>query len=413
MTKQNLACVLGIFSLLGASAAVMADPPAAAPPAPVAPDDAATAKAKAAVLNAQPSLLEGLQIQSGLTFRLRQPVGTIGYYKIVYKDQMLGQHGEATNRLDATHQFTFSKPDEAKPVTTTDAADTPRFLLDLTSGKGDLSGALFNALGVNSFLAPKLNLGPFRTAGQLSGRFDGREIDYALSIESPTVHPLSYAGIPHKANIANWLVVGFGGEQQYQHGLPNAVNQVTAQLTYRSFIGKATRWRPSKTRTVPFSAADITSAYKTKEALAAQGDVLAARGDQAPRTLAEDFILQLSAEFTPPTLPGGHPPPPGKFDPGTPAGYRAYVQDAYERYSAGYLTEPTYGVWLENTGQYKFTGDPQGDRFKYALAVVLSYWRDFGPKARSQFQLRYESGYDYGSQQERFDRVLLTAGLNF
>ena len=408
MPTCNFVFLASVLSCLGNSTVCMAPPPAAGQAAPAAPDTA-TVKRRTAVLNAQPSILEGLQIQSGLTFQLRQPVGTVGYYKVSYKDQLVSQHGTASTTLDATHQFTFDKnagPNQTKAIPTD--TDTPRFQLDLATGKGDLTGSLFNALGVNSFLAPRLNLGPFRTAGRLSGRFDGKEIDYALSIESPTVHPLRYAGIPRSANIANWLVVGFGGEQQYQHSLPNAVNQVTAQLTYRSFIGKATRWRPSKTRSVPFTIDEIIDAYKDPKELKDQADVISARGDQAPRTLAEDFIFQNAREFIRTVT--------GNIVPGastTPAGYKAYLLDAYERYSKGYLMEPTYGVWIENTGQYNFTGTAQGDRFKYALAVVLTYWRDFGPKARSQFQLRYESGYDYGNQQVRYDRVLASVGLNF
>jgi hypothetical protein len=427
MTKQSFVFLAGIFACMGNSAVCMADPPDVAHPAAtaspsgaaatsvlpttVAPD-AATVKAQTAVLNAQPSILEGLQIQSGLSLRMRQPVGTIGYYNVTYKDQMITQHGKSFQNLDATHQFTFDKATETKPnASPTDATDTPRFLLDLTSGKGDLTGSLFNALGVNSFLAPRLDLGPFRMAGRLSGRFDGREINYALSVETPTIKPLRYAGIPRSANIANWLVVGFGGEQQYQHNIPNAVNQITAQLTYRSFIGKATRWRPSKTRSVPFTLDDLNKAYHEKTNLIHEAFVITERGKNAPRTAVDDFIVQMASELG--LITGNGPPPTGGDDTSTPAGYTSYLQKAYTGFSNGYLTEPTYGVWVENTGQYKFTGDAQGDRFKYALALVLSYWRDFGSKARSQFQLRYESGYDYGNQQERYDRVLMSVGLNF
>ena len=370
-------------------------------------------------LSSPPPLIEGLRAAAGVSVNFRASLGTSSYYSLIYKDRTLTDRGTKINYLDTTHQFVI--PDETPKLP--NGATTPRvldtkdlpdetqsFLFNLATGSVQGSGNFFNALGINSFLAPRLNLGLFRTTGGISGSLDGREILVSLGVETPSLHlsqlkprgqrvtrrQRSLASVP-----ANWLNFGLAGRQQFQHGFAGAKDQLSGLITYRGFIGNSFRWRPSNTRTLPFTLEEFKAKYGTLKMAQERRIELSAAQNAHPTNKFPNLVDALVASLATNEAEV------------TEANYSEKVNQRYAALKAGYLLEPTWALWVESNGQYDFTGNAQGDRFKNNLATVATYAWDTGRGARSQIQLRYENGYPTGGSRDKVDRFVASFGLNF
>jgi len=296
--------------------------------------------------SASPSGIEGLQVTLSALATLRRPSTVSFYNKFSYKDTLLNEHGTKITNLDPTHQFVFDNVDQHL------GNDTNGLIFDLATGQGEAKGNLFKLLKISSLRGPEINLKPFRFAGQLSGRLDSKDIALNFGLEAPA------QSLPIKTkrgSISNWLILGAGGLSSWQHDIPDAKNQVSGVLTFRSFVGVARDWKPSRSRSMPFSLDDFLHDYPTLVAAKTHYNALLAADATADLPNLEDTMVL--AVVNPPI------PPQNQAD------YLREVPKAFEAMRKQYAKAPSWALWVEDSGWYMLTGDPQGERFKNGLTA--------------------------------------------
>lgn len=337
-----------------------------------------------------PSGLEGLSVSAGAAATLRANTPLHDYYKILLRDRVLSKRGTKVDLLDPSQQFAF--PDQSQDISN----DTPGFLFDLATGSGTGVGDFFQTLGTRSIRGPSLNLSPFRTTGNLVARLDGKEIGATVTVDTPSLHVPNLRGKP-KQSIANWLVLGVGGQGKWQHGIPDAVNAGAAVATFRGFLGTAWGWRPSRSRSMPFTIETLLKKYPTFESMKKRREDLYTSDPTQLESIMDSIVVNIS---------GLSAPPSGQAE------YEGAVRRAFDAERKSYALAPTSAIWIESNGAYQFTGTTSL-RFQRNVAVSYTLWWDTGSTSRSMLQFRYENGPPVGSTAAGIDRVLATIGLNF
>ncbi|MCW3055233.1 MAG: hypothetical protein JWN14_4403 [Chthonomonadales bacterium] len=328
------------------------------------------------------SALEGLQVLAGVAINLAGARNTLEYHKLLYKGQMLTEHGQPIKSADTTHQFLQDQPEKS---------DSPNIQLDFTHGSGTVQQDVLNAFGINKFPLPGINLYPFRSITRVGATLDGKQGNAAFGFETPAIHLVK--------GVANWIILGANVEGRWKD---QAKGETSGLATYRAFLGKAFWVRYARR---PFSAEDVLRVVGTKEKL----DAWDAKRNATGNKDLDNFIQRRKNDFVPGPVGVVIPPPP---DVSTQALYETYIRHGVGAFVSSYSIEPGKAFWIESEGWY----DPfnsHSPRFKGMTAIVATLYGNFNATTRSSVQLRYETGYDRAAPDTHVDRLLINLGLNF
>ena len=392
------ATLLILPSLLFGSSVLAQEPPppvpAAAPPVPAA--------------NPQNSFtVQGLQVNLGYQGEVKGDNKNSFYYQIKYKGQSLGEHGTAPKQTDITRQFSVPGTDAT--------SDANNFSLNIQQAAGTLKTGTFDGLGIQpiKFAIPALS--SLRGSAQASGTLDGKTVNTSVGMETYPILPLDQINRSSGANITNWLMFGLNGEHQSNTAAPSAnqsmgmvsnVNQNVGLATYRAFIGKAFGWsyrapnQPLVALTKVLERADTVVAARKLLGTAGQGQLN--QNDpvdqQVAFTVLRGDVVSVS-------------------DADPEATNKVFWQDKVQRqlvsYAKGYFQEPSDALWLESSGWYTLSGNPQGSKAKGIYAITLTHWFNSNDQTRPQIQLRYENGFDRAAPTVRENRFIATIGAAF
>jgi hypothetical protein len=332
-----------------------------------------------------PSKFAGVELVVGLTQGFR-PSFSKEYHRFSYKGQQLAEGGKKPTALDATGLFSL-------PVAPTLGGGVPGVTADIYEGTGKLTGDLFDAINLHELAVPKVDLGRyFYGASRVAGAFDGSSFNAAAGVEAFPLH-LTQLGLNKKLDTANWLVPGVLVSQAWERGQDAETSGIA---TYRMFVGRAFGWSRSAADPTPFDIDEFVKKHPDFASFEKFYREIQGRPLNAAKSVEEDFVVNQFGRVS-----------------ADPAHFETLLRGAFQRGIQNYHLQPTHAFWLESKGWYTFSGPSQGPRWKPLVALVVTVWGDFGAKARSQFQIRYENGFDRADPKTRQNRLLVTLGLNF
>ncbi len=344
---------------------------------------------------------EGFSFNGGLDM-FYHPSSTTTWYKITYKGNQLLAAGAAPAALDASGAFSLGDKSGS-------TATVPGFQLDIFQGTGGLAGTAFEGSNLQSFAIPRINLGPaFMVQSDIAGSMDGKSLNGQVGIEH---FPFNLRDLGLKnTELANWLIPGVAAAEAWTNGQPSTPGVGIATL--RGFLGKAWGYVHTKTMQPQFAQEDYLAKYPTFKALGdAMSDLISGKRNAPPM---DAFAL---------TVGGAHQVHPGdsgftddeRAHPETVSAerYKKVVNEEYTLLLDKYLKVPSYTLGVETKNWYTFAGEPNGPRWKPMVAAVFTLWNDYGTKARSSLEFRYENGFAWSDPKTRQNRFMITAGLNF
>ncbi len=307
----------------------------------------------------------GIQIQLGGIIQNNGDHKSASFHRIIYKGKMLNQSGEEQKNTDPTHQFLSSGK-----------SDSNDLMFDLVQGSGNVKNDILNGIGIDKLPIPKL-FGPnYRSVLRGGGNLDGSSGNLAFGYETHALHVNGLSG---------WLIPGVNAERRWMKGTkPESLGT----LNYRMFTG-ISNW--GKIKRVPFALEDVIKSAPTWDRL---HGFLATPPDTKNKDLFMFLIGQAkSLAFA--------------RDPGV--GYAEKITHAYETQAKTYQLGLMDALWIEGDGWWDMVGQDH-PRLKTFAAFVWTVFREMKTSGHTQFQVRYETGFDR-SQPDRINRVMGTLGF--
>lgn len=307
----------------------------------------------------------GLQLLLGGTFQNTGTHKSDSFHRIIYKGKMLSTNGEQAVNTDPTHTFISSGQ-----------SDSNDLIFDLVQGMGTTKNDVLNGLGIDKIPLPKL-LGPsFRSALRGGANMDGSAANLSMGYETKLI-PIKWAQ-------SGWLIPGINAETRWAKG---SKQETVGTASYRLFMGSGSWGRHKR---VPFTFQDVVRYAPTVEKLKS---FRRTKPNTGIKDLDSFLVYQSRSEsFEDPALI-----------------YNEIMLKKYDTEAGGFQLSLDNAIWVEGDGWWDAIGK-RATRAKTFFAFVWSVYRDLNTAAKTQFQIRYETGFDR-TQPDRINRVLGTVGF--
>lgn len=348
------------------------------------------------------------QLGGGYLMNLTGSPANAGYYKLLYKGQLLSKSGTPPTLANV------GKPFDLLPSRSNAGGDSSDTLFSLDRGNAQVNGFL-----AQFFKEESVRLGnvPFRLAANLTARGDGKQYNLALGAESQPIHPLHWLNQATGLGITNYVMFGFSGQHEFRSDTLGT-DQDTALLTYRAFIGRGFQWVKSKKLQSAVDALNKTTINRVKPPTAGSDFYGAVQteykntreGLAKVKTLpsVEDtFFLQLVE-----LIDGGSLDKPKTLD-----DWKKLVSEYTKDFHSSHMDRPSYAIWIDSSAWYDLTGRIDATtapaRFNNLFGATLKIW--LNPKGESEnwLQVRYENGRDRSAPTINKNAVYFSIGTSF
>lgn len=330
-----------------------------------------------------PSLINGLEIEAGYLSNLDAGGEDDSFYKINYRGAQIKERGTP---------FKYSSHlDLESPKLDSGAGDRSKISFSLENGVGQLGGNLFELDLVQTIKFADISTEMIRGNANVAGNSEA--ISYSVGLET---RPFRLPGLA-KTNWSNWAVFGLNA-QRTETKVDGSKTDSTGLFTYRLFAGKAFGWRKSanvsETQKKLLNGI-LQQAPTYEDAKAAYESIKAI--DPSSRTVPQQLLFDAYSEH------GG--------ESGL-AAWRQTLTELTEGHADAITDQPTFAIYLENSGWYDFESESDDDELKNLFTATADYW--FLRHRDDVFlRLRYENGYERAAPEIKKDQVSLMLALKF